>query len=100
DGWPDIFVAAGHIENEIEGVQKRVSYAERPHLFRNLGAGRFQEVTGQRGAAFASPKVARGAAYGDIDNDGALDVLVTTNGGRGWGVSNEGGAKNRFAGKV
>ncbi|HTR26238.1 MAG TPA: CRTAC1 family protein [Terriglobales bacterium] len=81
DGWPDIFVADGHIENEIERVQKRVSYAEAPHLFRNLGGGKFSEVTGKVGAAFAAPKVARGAAFADIDNDGALDVLVTTNGG-------------------
>jgi len=91
DGWPDIFVADGHIENEIERVQKRVSYAEPPHLFRNLGGGKFQEVTAQLGDAFASPKVARGAAYADIDNDGALDVLITTNGGRAWLFHNEGG---------
>jgi hypothetical protein len=90
DGWPDIFVSDGHIENEIERVQKRVSYAEPPHLFRNLGAGKFQEVTSQMGAAFANPKVGRGAAYADIDNDGALDVLVTTNGGRPWLFHNEG----------
>ena len=90
DGWPDIFIADGHIENEIERVQKRVSYAEPPHLFRNLGAGKFQEVTAQMGPAFASPKVARGAAYADIDNDGALDMLITTNGGRPWLFHNEG----------
>jgi len=90
DGWPDIFVADGHIENEIERVQKRVSYAEPPHLFRNLGGGKFQEVTGQMGAAFSSPKVARGAAYADIDNDGALDLLATTNGGRAYLFHNEG----------
>ncbi len=94
DGWPDIFVADGHIENEIERVQKRVSYAEPPHLFRNLGGGKFQEVTVQMGAAFASPKVGRGAAYADIDNDGALDVLVTTNGGRPWLFHNEGQANH------
>jgi hypothetical protein len=89
DGWPDIFIADGHIENEIERVQKRVSYAEPPHLFRNLGGGKFQEVTAQMGTAFAGPKVGRGAAYADIDNDGALDVLVTTNGGRPWLFHNE-----------
>ena len=43
------------------------------------------------GSAFASPKVARGAAYADIDNDGALDVLMTTNGGRAYLFHNEGG---------
>ena len=90
DSWLDILVADGHIENEMEKVQKRVSYAEPPHLFRNTGAGKFQEVTSSMGAAFASPKVARGVAYGDIDNDGSLDVLMTTNGGRVFLFHNEG----------
>ena len=74
DGWQDIFVADGHIEDQIERVQKRVSYAEPPHLFRNLGGGKFAEVTAQMGSVFAAPKVARAAAYADIDNDGFLDV--------------------------
>ncbi len=100
DGWPDIFVSDGHIENEIERVQKRVSYAEPPHLFRNLGAGKFQEVTPQMGAAFASPKVGRGAAYADIDNDGALDLLVTTNGGRPWLFHNLGGTNHSLRVKL
>ena len=91
DGWPDIFVADGHIENEIERVQKRVSYAEPPHLFRNLGGGKFTEVTAQMGKTFAAPKVARSAAYGDIDNDGFLDILLTTNGGPAYLFHNEGG---------
>jgi len=82
DGWPDIFVADGHIEDQIERVQKRVKYAEPSHLFRNLGGGKFQEVTESLGTAFAAPHVARGAAYADINNDGALDLLVTTNGGK------------------
>jgi hypothetical protein len=90
DGWPDIFVADGHIESDVERVQKRVTYAEPPHLFRNLGGGKFQEVTASLGEVFASPKVARGAAYADIDNDGALDLLVTTNGGRAYLFHNEG----------
>ncbi len=91
DGWPDIFVADGHIENEIERVQKRVSYAEPPHLFRNLGGGKFTEVTAQMGKSFAAPKVARSAAYADIDNDGSLDILLTTNAGPAYLFHNEGG---------
>jgi hypothetical protein len=94
DGWPDIFVADGHIEDQIERVQKRVSYAEPSHLFRNLGGGKFQEVTAQMGQAFAAPRVARGAAYADIDNDGFLDVLVTTNAGPAFLFHNEGGTNH------
>jgi hypothetical protein len=100
DGWPDIFVADGHIEDAIERVQKRVSYAEPPHVFRNLSAGQFQEVTNSLGAAFASPKVARGAAYADIDNDGALDVLLTTNGGPAYLFHNEGGTNHSLRVKL
>jgi hypothetical protein len=94
DGWPDIFVADGHIENEIERVQKRVSYAEPPHLFRNLGGGKFTEVTAQMGKVFTAPKVARAAAYGDIDNDGFPDILLTTNAGPAYLFHNEGGSNH------
>jgi len=100
DGWPDILVANGHIENGIERVQKRVTYAEPPHVFRNLGGGKFQEVTNSLGANFASPKVARGAAYADVDNDGSLDVLLTTNGGRAYLFHNEGGANHSLRVKL
>jgi hypothetical protein len=94
DGWPDIFVADGHIEDQIERVQKRVTYAEPSHLFRNLGGGKFQEVTAQMGQSFAARRVARGAAYADIDNDGFLDVLVTTNAGPAVLFHNEGGTNH------
>ncbi len=100
DGWPDIFVADGHIEDAIERVQKRVSYAEPAHLFRNLGGGKFQEVTAQMGTAFAAPRVARGAAYADIDNDGFLDVLVTTNAGPAYLFHNEGGTNHSLRFKL
>ena len=94
DGWLDILVANGHIENEVERVQTRVTYAQPPHVFRNLVGGKFQEVTASLGPAFAAPRVARGVAYADIDNDGDLDVLLTTNGGPAVLFRNDGG-KNR-----
>ncbi|HEV8385623.1 MAG TPA: CRTAC1 family protein [Candidatus Acidoferrales bacterium] len=90
DGWLDIFVANGHIEAGIERIQKRVKYAEPPHVFRNAGRGKFDEVTSKLGREFAAPRVARGAAYADIDNDGDLDLLVTTNGGPALLFRNDG----------
>jgi hypothetical protein len=81
DGRPDIFAANGHVADDIERVQPRVSYAQRPQLYRNAGKGQFEEVTAGSGPAFERAMVARGAAYGDIDNDGDLDVVVSVNNG-------------------
>ena len=97
DGWPDIFVANGHIDPDIQHVQANVKYAMPPHLFRNLGKGNFEEVTKSLGAAFDTPRVARGAAYADVYNDGRLDILMATNGGPPALFRNEatGAAANR-----
>src|SRR5258705_437431 len=94
DGWLDILMANGHIDADIERIQKRVTFAQPPHLFRNLGNGKFTEVTGSMGAAFKRPRVARGAAYADIDNDGDLDLLITTNAGPSVLLRNDGGSNN------
>jgi hypothetical protein len=81
DGWPDILVVNGHIDPDIQKVQANVKYAEPPHLFRNLGKGKFAEVTKTAGAAFATPRVGRSLAYADVYNNGRLDILMSTNGG-------------------
>ena len=87
DGWLDLYVANGHIDEEIGRVQPKVSYAQPPHLFRNLGKGRFEDAAPKLGPALARPLVARGAAYGDFDNDG--DLLVTTNHGPAYLLRND-----------
>jgi enediyne biosynthesis protein E4 len=89
DGWPDVLIANGHIDADIQRVQANVKYAMPPHVFRNVGKGKFEEVTNSLGSAFASPRVGRGAAYADINNDGRVDLLLSTNGGPVYLFRNE-----------
>jgi hypothetical protein len=94
DGLPDIFAVNGHVADDIGAVQPKVSYAQPPHLFRNRGARKFDEVTRASGAALQAPVVGRGGAYGDYDNDGDLDLLITTNNGPARLLRNDGGNRN------
>jgi hypothetical protein len=96
DGRLDIFAGNGHVADDIAAVQPSVTHAQRPHVFRNLGDRRFEPVASQLGPALQQPIVARGAAHGDIDNDGDLDVLVSTNDGPAVVFRNDGGNQNRF----
>jgi len=96
DGLPDIFAANGHIEQEINRVQPRIQYRQPPLLFRNAGKGRFENASGTVGAQFARPIVARGAAYGDYDGDGDLDLVITTNHGPAYLFRNDGGNRNNW----
>ena len=80
DGRLDIFAANGHVADDVGQVQSRVSHAQRPQLFRNLGGGRFEEASAA-GGGLEAPLVGRGAAYADADGDGDLDVVITANGG-------------------
>ncbi len=96
DGYPDIFAANGHIEEEIGRVQPKVQYREPPLLFRNLGRRRFENVTQAMGAEFNRPIVARGAAYADYDRDGDLDLVITTNHGPAYLFRNDGANRNHW----
>ncbi len=96
DGYLDILAANGHIEEEINRVQPRVTYKQAPLLFRNRGNGKFESVAAATGAEFSRPIVARGAAYGDVDRDGDLDVVLTTNHGPAYLFRNDGGNRNRW----
>ena len=96
DGRLDIFVANGHVENDINRVPPSVTYAQPPHLFRGMPGGRFEETTALAGEALRRALVARGAAYADIDGDGDLDVALSTNNGPALLLRNDGGAAGRW----
>jgi hypothetical protein len=96
DGWKDAFVANGHIQPEIARYEPGQTFAQEPLLFHNRGDGNFEEVHRQSGAALTRALVGRGAACGDFDNDGALDILVTGNGGPARLLRNEGGSQNNW----
>ena len=94
DGRPDIFAANGHVADDISVVQPTVKYAQLPELFRNEGGGKFIELSGRLGPALRQAVVGRGAAYADIDNDGDLDLLLTTNNGPARLLRNDNGNQN------
>ena len=78
DGWKDIFVAQGHVMDNIELTQPNLRYLEPPLLLRNA-AGKYLDVSTASGPAFGVPIAARGAAFGDLDNDGLIDVAINCN---------------------
>ena len=81
DGLLDLLVVNGHIDDTARNIRPDVRYEQPPHLFVNSGLQGFYDAAQAVGGGFADPKVGRGAAYGDFDNDGDLDVLITTNHG-------------------
>jgi hypothetical protein len=81
DGWLDLAVANGHIDETVRNIRGNVGYAQPPQLFLNSGKGTFRDVAAELGGDFDQPKVGRGLAYGDFDRDGDLDLLLTTNNG-------------------
>jgi hypothetical protein len=76
DGLPDLFVANGHVYPEVDAFRLGTRYLQRNQLFRNVGMGRFRDVSAAIGGGLSIEKASRGAAFGDVDNDGDIDVLV------------------------
>jgi enediyne biosynthesis protein E4 len=96
DGARDLFMANGHILDNIERFHSYVHYAEPKMMFRNIGDGVFESVSVQLGPDFKLPRVSRGAAVGDFDNDGDLDILVNNNGQTPQLLRNDGGNANHW----
>ncbi|MGA2182924.1 MAG: CRTAC1 family protein [Bryobacteraceae bacterium] len=96
DGYPDIFAANGHIDEDIGRVQPKIQFKEPPLLFRDLGHGKFDDVSKSVGPDLQRPIVARGAAHLDYDHDGDLDIVITTNNGPAYLLRNDGGNRNHW----
>jgi hypothetical protein len=96
DGARDLFMANGHVLDNIQLYNKDVHYAEPKLMFRNLGNATFENVSDQLGPDLRLPRVSRGVAVGDFDNDGDLDILVNNNGQAPQLLRNDGGNTNRW----
>jgi hypothetical protein len=83
DGWLDILTVNGAVRHSADALTRKDTFSlQQPkQLFRNLGNGQFADVTSQAGAVLKDPEVSRGAAFGDIDNDGDTDVVVANDSG-------------------
>lgn len=97
NGWLDLLTVNGTIEAQPGGTPP-FPYDQRKQLFRNLGGGRFEDVTSQAGAAFQVTDVGRGAAFGDLDNDGAVDVVVANDNGPARVLLNRKGRQGHWIG--
>jgi hypothetical protein len=96
DGMIDLFMANGHVLDNIERYHADTKYAEPKLMFRNTGRGIFENVSDQLGPDFLLPRVSRGAAVGDFDNDGDLDILINNNGQAPQILRNDGGNANHW----
>ena len=76
DGWLDLIAVNGHVYPEADSAETGTTYRQRLIAFRNLRNGKFDIVTDQLGPGFRSTYAGRGAAFGDYDNDGDLDILI------------------------
>ncbi|MCP4003981.1 MAG: CRTAC1 family protein [bacterium] len=96
DGHLDCFVGNGHVVDYIEGFSQSVTYGQQNMLFMGQADGRFVDVADQAGKAFQRMRVTRGAAFGDIDNDGDIDILTLNSGGRSELLRNDLPANDRW----
>ncbi len=77
DGWLDLFLVNGHVYPEVERLKSEGAYRQRKVVYRNLGNGRFEDISARLGPPVTTPAAGRGAAFADFDNDGDIDVVVS-----------------------
>ena len=100
DGWPDCFFVNGHVDNNRRLLDQPVDYEEVPLLFRNDHGKRFRLATRDAGPYFDAKHVGRGAAFGDLDNDGDIDILVNHKDGRPALLRNDTKSDNHSSGSA
>ena len=96
DGWVDIFQVNGHVYPEIEKMLAGVNFKNPRIVYRNLGNGKFKDVSAQMGPGISERFSSRGCAFGDYDNDGDIDVVVINMNDRPSLLRNDGGNKNNW----
>lgn len=96
DGWPDLIAVNGHVYPQMENASVGTTYRQRMLLFHNQHDGTFAEVAAESGDALMVPRVSRGVAFGDIDNDGYIDIVVNNLDGKPTILRNDGGSHNNW----
>ncbi|HEY7516211.1 MAG TPA: CRTAC1 family protein [Vicinamibacteria bacterium] len=94
DGWSDILLVNGHVYSQIAKKKLHLKYREPRVLYRNLGNGRFEDISARAGAAILEENLGRGCAFGDFDNDGDVDVIINNLDGPPTLLRNDGGSGN------
>jgi len=96
DGVLDLFLANGHVYPQIAGRKLHISYKQPRVLYRGIGNGRFEDVSAKSGPGIATPGLGRGVAFGDLDNDGDIDIVINNLDGPPSLLRNDGGNRNNW----
>jgi hypothetical protein len=94
DGWKDIFLANGHVYAQLAGRKLHLTYEQPRILYQNTGKARFVDVSAKSGPGITASHVGRGCAFGDLDNDGDLEIVVNNQDAAPSVLRNDGGNRN------